>query len=53
MQSCACAGSVIDPRTAEGLAAPSPAARAPSFPVEITTTTPAATSWFTAWHSGD
>ena len=43
---------MIDPRLADVLVESPPAVRAPSFPAEMTTTTPDATSWFTAWLSG-
>ena len=39
--------------TAEVLTCSPAVVRAPKLPAETTTTTPVATSWFTAWHSGD
>src|SRR5271165_2432602 len=53
MQSSACAGSVMEPRTADVLTALPRVVLAPLLPAEMTMTTPEAASWFTAWHSGD
>src|SRR4029077_1517406 len=52
-QSRAWAGSGIDPMMAEVLAESPRVVLAPYLPADTTTTTPEATRWFTAWHSGD
>ena len=52
MHSSACAGSVMDPSMAIGLAE-SIDCPPPPFPADTTTTTPEFTSWLTACDSGD